>query len=106
MAGAVAQPWLFDVPATELKRVKNKWEELAEMADKSEEVGGLIPPALAASLLDVSRQRVHNMIERGRINSWMFFGDRYVSAAEVHAFMASERKPGPKPGDRPLNAKK
>ena len=101
---AAAQPWLFDVPATEPKRVKTKWEELAEMAEKSAEVGGLIQPSLAAKLLDFSRQRAYEMIETGRLQSWEFFGHRYVSAREVHAYMESDRKPG-RPWDRPLNAK-
>ena len=93
MSVLAAQSLLFEIPATP-KKERSKWEELAEMAKTQEEVGGFIPPITASVLLDVSRSRIGQLVQEGTFRSWVFFGQRYLSAEDVRAFVAVERKAG------------
>jgi len=85
---------LFDIPADEPKKVRTKWQELQEMAEVADANGGLVPPVVAASLLDVSRQRVYELMKDARFRSYVFFGVTYVPVDDVVAFVNSERKSG------------
>jgi len=88
---------LFEIPASEPKRVRTKWDELADMVSVSGETGGLVLVHIAQELCDVSKARIYEMIERKRIRSWDFFGRKYVCIDDISEFVNSERKPGPKP---------
>jgi excisionase family DNA binding protein len=55
---------------------------------------GLLHPAQAALVLDVSNQRVLELIETKRLRSWEFWGRKYLSARELVARRASDVKGG------------
>jgi hypothetical protein len=63
----------------------------------SRQEDGLFLPAQAAIALEVSNQRVLELIEVGRLRSWEFFGKRYVSCREVMQRVQSERLKGGRP---------
>lgn len=94
MATQAIQYTLFEIPANEPKRVRTKWDELAEMVTVSGETGGLVLVHVGQELLGVSRQRIYDMIEFKRIRSWDFFGRKYVCIDDISEFVNSERKPG------------
>jgi len=106
MAAVKAEQFtLFDIPANEPKRVRTKWEELQEMAEEGEKHGGFIPQFIAAVLLDVSKARVGQLVEDGRLKRYTYFGKPFVTVDDVSAFINSERKTGRPVGNPPATLK-
>jgi hypothetical protein len=58
------------------------------------EHGPLMTPKLAAAAMALSRQRVHTLINEGRIATVMVDGERFIPAAAVELFMSEERGSG------------
>jgi excisionase family DNA binding protein len=56
--------------------------------------GPLLTPTLAASALNISRQRVHQLVEKGRIESLEVAGERLIPSTAIEKFLAAERGPG------------
>ena len=56
--------------------------------------GGLMIPAQAAIVLKLSKQRVSQLVQTGRLRSISVLGQTMISAREVEAFLRAERKPG------------
>lgn len=54
--------------------------------------GGAIPPALAAIGLGVSRQRVHELIDKGKLRAWSFNGKPLVSVKDIDAYDEARKK--------------
>lgn len=100
IAAQLKFPWanLADEP----KRVKNHWDEAKEMNKVSEENGHLVPPAWAAVLLDVSQQRVSDLIAEERLRCWVFFGKRLVCLKDLAEYSNTERKAGRPVGEPPV----
>jgi hypothetical protein len=65
-----------------------------EFMDVNREEGGFLTTVQAAIILDVTRQRVVQLIEAGQLKTWEFLGKRYVSAREVAARRAADVKSG------------
>ncbi len=53
--------------------------------------GGLTNPIVAAVLLGVSRQRVHQLIETGHLRAFNVLGKNYVSCDGLEAFLQLDR---------------
>jgi len=78
-----------------LQKVERKPKEslLAQIKRFNEETdGGAIPPALAAIGLGVSRQRVAELIKRGKLRAWSFNGKPLVSVKDIDAYDAARKK--------------
>lgn len=73
------------------KREKTRWEELREMQELTREKGALLPRGTAAEILDVSRQRVDELIKAGRIELFKFLGKSWVCESDLLRFAKSER---------------
>ncbi len=58
------------------------------------ETGPLIAQTVAAQVLGMSRQRVFQLVESGRLSRWEFFNAPYVSLPEVVRFKAIPRPHG------------
>jgi hypothetical protein len=65
-----------------------------EFMKVSQTEAGLMLPAQAALVLDVSNQRVLQLMEVGKFRTWTFFGKNYLSAREVDARRKSDIKTG------------
>jgi hypothetical protein len=63
------------------------------------ETGPLIAQAVAAQLLGVSKQRVFQLVEAGRLGRWEFFNAPFVSLPEVVRFKSLQRPTGVRTGD-------
>lgn len=77
-------------------------KELEAYQRDSGREGGLISKALAATILDVSHQRVCQLVESGCFSVFHHFDKEFVSIKEVKAFLLVERKAG-RPWKRPSN---
>jgi len=56
--------------------------------------GGLVPQSSVATILGVSRQRVHQLVSEGTFSTWTFYGMKWLSQQEVVSFAKLNRKPG------------
>ena len=79
-----------DLPRSE----RSKWKQLKEMMDISQENGQLIPQNLAAVVLDVSNQRISDLINNQTLRCWEFLGKKFVCEKDLLAYATSERKAG------------
>ncbi len=68
-----------------------RWRMFGRLADEFE---GLTPQAFVADLLDVSRQRVHELITDGHLEQVDFIGTKWVSGRSLKAWMNNPRKSG------------
>ena len=83
-----------DLPTVKMpKRVKSRWEELNELCDIVDEHGPIIPCADAARLLDLSRQRIHQLIDQGKLVPVMFGGRAWLAEKQLRAFIELKREP-------------
>lgn len=60
----------------------------------SSESGGLIPQSVLAAALNVTRQRVHQLMVDGRFVVHRIAGVNYVTRHSLEAFLKEERKSG------------
>jgi excisionase family DNA binding protein len=58
------------------------------------EHNGVLLPSQAAFLLGISRQRVYQLVEQGRLHVHEFAGRQYIAGDEVDAFEQLERHSG------------
>lgn len=78
----------------ELKPGSKEWKrrELARYRKVLFERGGLYPPYMAAWMLGVSRQRVHQMFAAGILERLEFFGHVLAPGDELEALIAMEKE--------------
>jgi len=88
----------FDFVQSLPKREKSKlvkvWEHFKLLRLVAKQKGMLIPQHYAAEVLGVSRQRVHVLVNEGRLESVDVGGCRYVTEDTVVAYAQAERKAG------------
>jgi len=87
---ATIQTMLFPVIEEKL----SKWAPLRRFLDANEEHGGLATQAMVAESLGVSRARVGQLVEAGRLATVTCNGRRYVSVQSLELFLTEERKTG------------
>jgi hypothetical protein len=61
------------------------------------EAGPLVIRSVAARVLGLSTQRVHQLVDAGRLRTWDFFDATYVSLPDVLAFQTAPRSLGGRP---------
>lgn len=67
---------------------------LREFLALSVEHGGLVPQAALAVTLGLSTQRISQLVAAGRFSVHRVFGQNYVTADSLEAFILQERKSG------------
>ena len=88
-------PFVSELPKREQKRVRSVWDVIREFGELQEREGALIPLAVAASALGVSRQRVWQITEEGeRLRRVDFEGHAFVTEKSLIEFGRLERKRG------------
>jgi hypothetical protein len=76
---------------------KGTWRIVADMrefAKLSQLHGGLLPQSSVATVLGVTRQRVHQLVEEGTFSHWTFYGMKWLSQEEVFSFARLNRQQG------------
>ncbi len=67
---------------------------LRQYIDATEKHGPLVAPAMIAAAIGVSRQRVWQFINEGRLPSIVICGDRWIPATSLEMFWTEERRVG------------
>lgn len=87
-------PFMADLPKSEQAQVKSKFDQLQELALLVSERGLPVPPPFAGKCLGVSVQRVHQLLDAGQLESFDWYGDRYVTKRSLVARMQAEKPKG------------
>jgi hypothetical protein len=74
--------------------VRGLLEDLREFKRISKVHGGLVPQSIAATLLGVTRQRVHQLVSEGTLGHWGFYGMNWLSEKELFSFAKLNRQQG------------
>jgi hypothetical protein len=74
--------------------VRGVFEDIREFARLTKLHGGLVPQSTVATILGVSRQRVHQLVQEGTFNHWTFYGMKWLSQQEVASFAKLNRQQG------------
>jgi hypothetical protein len=86
---------MTDTPIVAKKVSKAEQQrEIAEMSQVMVEQKGLLNVPQTAILLDVSRERVYELIELGKLRRWVFTGRTYLSYSEVQQRREQDVKAG------------
>jgi len=87
-------PFVEAMPKRDKSRWQKVWDHFNELRSVVAQKGMLVPQHLAAAVLGVSRQRVHVLVNEGRLEAVEVDGYRYVTEQSVVAFADTERKVG------------
>ena len=69
-------------------------EKIQKLSQVTREKGALVPQSLAAKLLNVSNQRVGQLIDLGKLEAYEVDNTRFVFEKSLVAFAQTERKVG------------
>jgi hypothetical protein len=97
-ADALEFPAFAGLPKREKSKLHKVWDAFQELSRVTEEKGLLVQQSIAARLLDVSPQRVNELVKAGRLETHNFNGVPLVTENSIVSFAKSERKSG-----RPCN---
>jgi excisionase family DNA binding protein len=87
-------PFVQGLAKREKGKLLRAWDLFEELSRVVEQEGMLMPQAFAASALGVSRQRVYQLVEAGKLKAVMVGSERFVTGNSVVDFAKSERKTG------------
>lgn len=87
-------PFTAELPRREKSQVRGLWERFSDFADLAEVKGLPVPPVIAARLLGISNQRVHQLMSAGGLERVVFEGHPFVTENSILALARSERKSG------------
>jgi hypothetical protein len=90
-------PFVENLPKREKSKLRKVWEELETLRQVSAEKGQLLPMAFAAKLAGVSRQRIYDLCEAGRLESVQINGHPFVTENSLVEWVKTERKAGRPP---------
>lgn len=96
--------FVSDLPAWHKTRLGAFVSSMEAIRRATKENGLLVPPALAAGILNVSPQRVNELINDGRLKRIEIGGKPFVTENSMEAFVREERKNG-RPYKGPVDAK-
>src|SRR5262245_40335122 len=74
-----------------LEAHKAEWRRFFKLVKQHE---GLCLPIAAMAALGVSKQRVHQLMDEGRLVNYTVFGKRYIACDQLLAFADLDRQPG------------
>jgi hypothetical protein len=87
-------PFVEQLPKREQSRWAKSWSLFESAKAATAEHGFLMPVALAAKLLGVGKQRVHDIVADGRLVRVELDGHVFITSNSVVAFLKVERKNG------------
>lgn len=87
-------PFVADLPKREARPVVKLWDELKEFEEMVRQDGAAIPVTFAAKLLNVSRQRVYDLCETGRLRRVELGGHSFITSESLVEWARAEHKSG------------
>jgi hypothetical protein len=100
MSAEPAQMELAGMPPAEVSKLSESQRlrrEIERFQRVDSESGPLIAPVVAARVLHVSRTRLTQLMESGRLSRWYFFGHPHVALPEVRDYRDAPRRRGGRP---------
>lgn len=85
---------MASLPKREKAAVMGAWEELHEFQEMVKANGAAIPVIFAARVLNVSRQRVYELINEGRVKTVQLGGHTFITSDSLVEWGRGERKAG------------
>lgn len=90
-------PFVQELPKRERSKLATLWDLLLESRAAVQEHGTPIPVGFAADLLGVSKQRVSELLDQGKLTSVMLHDRRFVGENSLIAWAKAERIVGRPP---------
>lgn len=87
-------PFVAELPKREKSRLQLFWDRFKEVQALVAEKGTIVPPVVAAELLGISRQRVHELMQDGRLERVEWRGQVFITEHDLVEFASAERKAG------------
>jgi hypothetical protein len=87
-------PFVEVLPKREKSKFVRVWDRFQELSRLAEGKGMLLPLRLAAQIIGVSKQRVVELCENGRLEVLELAGERFITENSVVAYAKGERKAG------------
>jgi len=91
-------PFVEQLPKRQKTKLVQVWELVQQMSEVIKTEGALLPPMLVAKALDLSRTRIDELCQDGRLKRMTIDGHVFITENSLVAFAKEERKNG-----RPLN---
>jgi hypothetical protein len=85
-------PIMAELPRRKVR--KSILDTLREFQDISSREHGLVPLAVAATILGLSRQRVHDLVKEGTLVPIEAYGKKWLSGDQLKSFVQLKREPG------------
>jgi hypothetical protein len=94
-------PFTADLPAAEREDGQTRREraerQVRVLRTMIEKKGVYMPIGIVSRVLDVSRQRVHDIVRQGHLDKVEFDGTTFITEASLIEYVNSERKAGRPP---------
>jgi hypothetical protein len=98
MAEVADFPFVAELPKREKGRIATLWDKFQEAREIIDREGVLVPPSFAAKVMNVSKQRVCQLMDSGRLKRVDFDGQSLVTENSIVEWAKAEHK-----GGRPIN---
>lgn len=93
-------PFVASLPKSEKKKLRSLWDQWEELKQFALSRGHLIPTGMAHTLAGVSRNRVYQLIEDGRLERYQVGHHSFITEESLIKFVESERKSGRPPSSK------
>jgi len=87
-------PFVQSMPIRQKSKLARLWDHLATVKRVTDEKGPIVPQHLVSELLNLSKQRIAQILDDGRLEAVEVNGVRYVTVKSVEVFAQMERKTG------------
>jgi len=94
MEATLQFPFVERLPAREKSKLAKLWRHFDEVKELMKEKGTLVPMTIAADLIEVSRQRVDELVERGHLERVEFHGRPFITEVSLVRWARAERPKG------------
>lgn len=90
-------PFVESLPKRDKGRVQTAWDHFRELSEISKSKGMIMPQSFAAYVLGVSRSRVSQLIDAGRLRAVDVRGERWVTEDSIVEWARAEHRVGRPP---------
>lgn len=87
-------PFVAELPKREKSKLAKLWDQLAEVRAITNEKGLILPQSFVSKLLDVSDQRISQLLDDGKLDGVCINGRRFVTEKSVIEWAGQEHKTG------------
>lgn len=87
-------PFVSELPKREARRVRSVWDQWEEIKTIIAHRGALVPITFAGKLGGVSKQRVYQLIDAGKLEHVQLGNHGFVTESSLMEWVKSERKTG------------